>query len=345
MIGSLYIHVPFCTKKCDYCHFYVIPNQERFQKMYMEALKKEWEAKKHLIDQCVSIYFGGGTPSLLGSDKIEEILSWLPPAAEITLEANPESIASFPGINRLSIGVQSFDNALLKKLGRTHTAKEAEEAILAAEVDNISIDLMYDLPNQTLDQWEESLDRALALPIKHISLYNLTIEPHTAFYKRRKTLQLPSDETSLAMLQMAVAKTKPRFQRYELSAFAQEGFESQHNTGYWTGRPFLGLGPSACSYIEGARFRNTANFHKWARDIHAIDYHERLPKYERECELLAVGLRLIEGVETELNVDRLIEEGFVFREKEKVRLTEKGQLFHDTVAEHIMQSELPLQQR
>lgn len=337
MIGSLYIHVPFCTKKCNYCHFYVIPNQDRFQKIYMKSLKKEWEAKKELLEgwKIASIYFGGGTPSLLGPKNIATILSWLPFAPEITLEANPESIGHFPGITRLSIGVQSFDDALLKKLGRSHTAQMAKEAILRARIENISIDLMYDLPDQTVLQWEASLNEALQLPIKHISFYNLTIEPHTSFYKNRNQLRLPSDEESFRMLELIEEKCEG-FERYELSAFAKKGFESRHNIGYWTGRPFLGLGPSAFSYWEGARFRNPAHFHKWSRAVNSYDFYEKLPREESQKELLAIGLRLIKGVETDLDVSELIHEGWLKQEGKRVRLTEKGRLFHDTVAEKIV---------
>lgn len=310
----------------------------RFQKLYMEALRREWEQKKSLLEnyQLVSIYFGGGTPSLLGSDNISTILSWLPSASEVTLEANPESMIAPSGINRLSVGIQSFDDILLQKLGRTHTAKEAEEAIRTSPIENISIDLMYDLPNQSVAQWESTLERALALPINHISLYNLTIEPHTSFYKRRHTLQLPSQDDSLQMLQTAINMCSS-FERYELSAFAKPSYKSKHNMGYWTGRPFLGLGPSAFSYWDNARFRTTAHFNKWVRNPHTHDFHERLPQKERDAEMLAVGLRLIKGVETELNVETLIAEGWLERKERRVCLTKKGQLFHDTVAERVMQ--------
>lgn len=332
--GSLYIHVPFCTKKCHYCHFYVIPDRKEFKELYMKALKEEWEHKKHLLTRCDSIYLGGGTPSLLGSDKIEEILSWLPSAPEITLEANPESMGSFPGVNRLSIGVQSFDDAHLKRLGRTHTAAEAKRAIEQSSIENISIDLMYDLPNQSLEDWESSLDQALELPIKHLSLYNLTIEPHTAFYKWRRNLSLPTSEDSLKMLQMAIDKIP--LERYELSAFGYPGYHSVHNMGYWTGRSFLGLGPSAYSYWDGARFRNPAHFHDWRRNVRAYDRYEKLSKEARERELLAIGLRLIKGIESDIDVSRLIEWGLVEREGSRVYLTQRGQLLHDSVAEEII---------
>ncbi|MCH9611289.1 MAG: Heme chaperone HemW [Chlamydiales bacterium] len=335
MIGSIYIHVPFCSKKCYYCHFYVIPDKEQFKALYMEALKKEWEYKKNILSDCRSIYFGGGTPSLLGSDNISEILSWLPSAPEITLEANPESMGHFPGINRLSIGVQAFQDHHLKRLGRTHSAQKAVEAIQSSEIENMSIDLMYDLPNQTVKEWEQSLEMAVKLPIKHISLYNLTIEPHTAFYKWRKKLKLPSADDSLQMLEMAIERLP--FERYELSAFAKPGFESQHNLGYWSGRPFIGLGPSAYSYIDGARFRNPAHFHKWREDVTNRDSYEKLSPDASRRELLAVGLRLIKGIESDIDVQNLIEAGLVKREGRLVRLTRRGQLLHDTVAEEIIE--------
>ena len=187
---SLYFHIPFCTRKCDYCHFYVIPDRENHKDLYINSLKKEWQMRSsHLKDgKLVSIYFGGGTPSLLDPKHLEKILSWTKPwctlNTEITMEANPENISrdrikafSNIGINRLSIGIQAFDNILLKILGRTHTAEKAIEAVEKSVdfIKNISIDLMYDLPKQTLRIWEKTIDQALLLPVKHLSIYNLTI--------------------------------------------------------------------------------------------------------------------------------------------------------------------------
>ena len=335
-LPSLYIHVPFCTKKCHYCHFYVIPNRPEFVDQYMVALKQEWEQKSHLLPACTSIYFGGGTPSLLGPDRIGEILSWLPTAHEITLEANPESIAHFPAVNRLSIGIQSFDNKQLIKLGRTHSANDALRAIEKSGVDNISIDLMYDLPNQTLNEWEETLHQAVALPIRHLSLYNLTIEPHTAFYKWKKRLALPPDELSLQLWERAIEIIGARFRRYELSAFAQPGYESLHNMGYWTGRSFLGLGPSAYSYWEGARFRNPPHFHRWRQNVMLQEDYDKLSPEASERELLALGLRLINGIKSPIDVDDLVMKGLIERQGAWVRLTALGQLFHDSVAAEII---------
>ncbi len=321
----------------------------------MHALKQEWEMRcKELPREgkLISIYFGGGTPALLGPDRIETILSWINPSddVEITLEANPELPSfDFPGINRVSLGVQSFDDNLLKALTRTHHAKKAEDAvhaIKASGIENISIDLMYDIPGQTLSSWKKTLERAVSLPITHLSLYNLTIEPHTSFYKNREAIQsrTPRDEISLQMLQMAMGKLEDAgLKRYEISAFAKPGCISRHNTGYWKGRPFLGFGPSAFSYWNGARIRNCANLNRYAKHLQEnrlpIDFSETLPETEALKERLAIRLRMLEGVEAwprEFKdlYSKLCAEGFL--DPIQLNLSERGLLFHDSVAEMIM---------
>lgn len=359
---SLYFHVPFCTRKCGYCHFYVIPNEERFHVLYMEALKKEWDLRAPLLKQgkkLISIYFGGGTPSLLGPEKISTILSWIPyslEGVEVTLEANPENVSLSlmegyrqAGINRVSLGIQTFDDTLLPMLDRTHDSKKggsAVEIIYHAGIENISIDLMYDLPGQTLLSWERSLKRACELPITHLSLYNLTLEPHTAFFKRRATIQaqMPDSEVSLKMLQRAISTLETHgLSRYEISAFAKPGCYSKHNTGYWLGRPFLGFGPSAFSFWEGKRFRNVANLNRYHKADNPSDFEEELPLLESLKEKLAIGLRLIKGIpdqkwpETiEKGIQELESEDWILRKNKRLRLTERGLLFHDTIAEKIM---------
>jgi oxygen-independent coproporphyrinogen III oxidase len=359
---SLYFHVPFCIKKCDYCHFYVIPDQQRYKDVYMRALQKEWALRHPLLHpfKVTSIYFGGGTPSLLSPQAIEKILFWISPPSdcEITLEANPEHLSlelmqafRASGINRISLGVQSLDDSLLKTLSRTHSAKQALQAVemsVQAGIENISIDLMYDVPKQTLKSWHQTLTLAMSLPLSHLSLYNLTIEPHTVFFKKKESLKLPAAETSLEMLQAAVATFETHgFERYEISAFAKEGKISRHNSGYWTQRPFLGFGPSAFSYWEGARFRNNANLNRYAKSLEIgeepVDFKETLPLVERMKEGLAIGLRLIEGVliqqwpaTIKQGISELETLGLVEQRGNRLRLTPKGLLFHDTVAEKIM---------
>lgn len=357
---SLYFHIPFCTKKCPYCHFYVIPNRLPYHKLLLEALTLEWEQQYPLLQgqTITSIYFGGGTPSLF--THIEEILQRIPrdPDCEITIEANPEEndIALFShfrsiGINRLSLGVQSLDDRSLQTLERIHSAEKARQAIFNAQkagFENVSIDLMYDLPGQTEESWRYTLDQLPHLPIHHLSLYNLTIEPHTSFDKRK--VKIPTGELSLRFLTTALEKLETiGLKRYEISAFALPGHESRHNLGYWTARPFLGFGPSAFSYWEGERFKNIAHLHRYAQALKAgqspVDFRERLPYPANVNEQLAIHLRLKEGVnmdrfeicgETKSAIENLKELGLLKQERSQLMLTEKGMLFYDTVASEII---------
>ncbi len=357
---SLYFHIPFCTKKCPYCHFYVVPNQKNFHALLAEGLKKEWELRAPQVEskKIASIYFGGGTPTLFGPEQIAAVLERIDGKStdcEITIEANPEEatyelLAEYRriGINRLSLGVQSLDDRSLQTLERIHSAAKAKEAILAgakAGFTNISIDLMYDLPSQTESSFRYTLDQLADLPISHVSLYNLTIEPHTVFYKRRKTLlpQIPSPATSLHLLQNALdALEKVGLKRYEISAF---GRPSIHNTGYWTARPFLGFGPSAFSFWEKTRFRNIANLQRYVKllkeENFPVDFEEKLSYPADLKELLAVQLRLKAGVdidawplpeETHKTLRKLELEGFIRQTSSVWQLTDKGMLFYDTVA-------------
>lgn len=358
MVVSLYFHIPFCKRKCDYCHFFVLPDREDLKKQFLQALRLEWQMRKKQLagKRILSIYFGGGTPSLLGPEAIAEILSWCEKPEEVTLEANPENFSTElfqaykkAGINRLSFGVQSFDDALLKKLSRTHEADEASKAICDAHrigFENISIDLMYDLPGQTLQMWQHTIQEANALPLSHLSLYNLTFEPHTVFYKKRELLKktVPDEETSAKMYLTAIQELN--LKQYEISAF---GSPSIHNKGYWTARPFLGFGPSAFSYWEGVRFRNFAHLGKYSKAIHAglfpVDFEEKLDPEASIRELLAVHLRLLEGVylndfslssETQETIEKLKKEGFLGMTKNRLTLTERGLLFYDLVASEII---------
>jgi len=367
--ASLYFHIPFCTKKCPYCHFYVIPNQGRYHPLLSEGLALEWERSLPLLagKRIVSIYFGGGTPTLFAPDGIGAVLArvrdtaLLSPDCEITVEANPEEAGkglfeklARLGVNRLSIGVQSLDDRSLAVLERSHGAKLAKAAIqeaYGAGLANISIDLMYDLPDQTESSWQYTLNEATALPISHLSLYNLTIEPHTSFYKRRGELCLPKPEASLRMLDAAIqAIEKMGLKRYEISAFVKKGMESRHNLGYWTGRPFLGFGPSAFSDWEGERFRNAANLQRYVRSLRKgespVDFSEKLPYPANLKERLTVRLRLFEGVdlglfaplpsETRAVLERWAGEGHLIEQGARIRLSERGALFYDTLAAELI---------
>ncbi len=360
MIGkplSLYFHIPFCTKKCPYCNFYVLPNKPIFQEKLIDGLRQEWKQLTPLIEKgtLVSLYFGGGTPSLFDLKYLQEILSWIPSQEiEITLEANPEDLSlekakalRAAGINRLSLGVQSLDDELLKKIGRNHSASQAINRCEKAGFENLSIDLMYDLPGQTLSTWEKTIQTAVKLPITHVSLYNLTIEPHTSFYRSQKAIesQMPGDETSLQMYIRAQEMLQSHgLTQYEISAF---GTPSLHNSGYWSGRNFLGLGPSAFSFWEGTRKRNICHLNRYqkmvASGLRPIDFTETLPPLAQEREKLAINLRLLKGV-SDLPIDReclkiidsLIADGFLKKNAGSISLTQKGILFYDTVASEII---------
>ena len=327
---------------------------------FMEAMRLEWEQKKSLFSNIPSIYFGGGTPYLLGPDNIAKILSWTGSALEITLEANPEDITletmkayKDAGINRVSIGVQSLNDDSLIQIGRNHKSSQTIEAInttYKAGIKNITIDIMYDLPSQSISSFAGTLSALSNLPISHLSLYNMTIEKSSAFYRKAHTLVLPKEHESKEMLDMAVSSFEAiGLKRYEISAFAKPGFESNHNMGYWIGRPFLGLGPSAFSYTNGSRYQNIANWRKWRELLvegkSPIDFQESLTYPNDVNELLAVHLRLTDGVslsrfskipsETIAVLNELKKEGYL-EGKNQFRLTEKGKLFYDNVASRII---------
>lgn len=372
---SLYFHIPFCKRKCDYCHFYVIPEQEEAKETLLKGLQTELSLYKPLLKNksVVSLYFGGGTPSLFGPERIAQVIESvskycsIDPSAEITLEANPENITydlmkgyRESGINRVSIGIQTLDAELLHLLGRLHTPDVALNAIhttFQAGISNISIDLMYDLPKQTLKHWEETLFNIQKLPLQHLSLYNLTIEPYTLFFKKKEELRqwLPDEETSLAMYLAAIEKLEAMgLQQYEISAFAKPGAESRHNTGYWLGRPFLGLGPSAYSYWEGKRFRNIANLSRYSQLLQngelPIDFEEKLDPEASLRELFVIQLRMRQGVSladfsqkfgeldtaTRTTLNRLLKDDFLCQKEGRILLTQRGILHYDTLASELI---------
>lgn len=338
---------------------------------WLEGIEQEWRLRtpQTTNNNLLTLYLGGGTPSLLSEQELEKLLSLFPLTScqEITLEANPEGLtkeklASFKklGINRLSIGIQSLDQQQLKKLQRQHTAQEARMAVLwayEAGFTNISIDLMYDLPDQTLASWEATLQAAIELPITHLSLYNLTLEPGSSFFHRRKQVsaQMPDPTTSLQMYTLACNYLQfAQLERYEISAFAKRGYRSKHNSGYWTGRPFLGLGPSAHSFWDTERFSNISHFDRYLEALNQqalpIGARDPLPLNARRRELFAIHIRLSEGVnrqtfektwgplenETLHTLRELTEKGWIKSEENRFYLTKEGTLFYDELASWII---------
>jgi len=373
---SLYFHIPFCRKKCPYCHFFVIRDDLEKQKILLRALINEISQKEDLLKdkKIISIYFGGGTPFLFQTEFLKEVVEKIHATkvsfssdVEISIEANPEDVSIEKikhlkeiGFNRISIGVQSLDDMLLKLLGRSHgkaTILEALNSIYKGGIENISIDLMYDVPNQTICSWQNTLIQLERLPISHISLYNLTIEPNTAFYRKKDMLikMRPSGDISKEMLIRAVDSfEKLGFRRYEISAFAKNNKYSKHNVGYWLNRPCIGYGPSAFSYHNNERVQNYCNFAKYVNAIleekSPVGFVDKISEKEKVKEAFIISLRLTQGVDVALfekrygelpsdakeAVKRLYKEGYLQKSKENISLTKKGLLFYDSVASEII---------
>lgn len=285
--ASLYIHVPFCRGKCAYCDFYSL-GVGVVADNYTTLIDKELTLRRAFLPTSTlcTVYFGGGTPSLLSVKQLERLLSLLSrefsviPSAEITLEANPDDLTPELlrhyrglGINRISLGVQSFCDEELRLMRRRHDARRAINAIndvLGAGFSNLSIDLIYGLPGSTLPTWERTLCKALSLNVQHLSCYHLGIEPRTIFHRMMQLGDLHEldEQTSVSQFDlMCKLLADNGFEHYEVSSFARVGFKSKHNCGYWNGRPYLGLGPSAHSYNGLCRQWNPPSLAEWERGL------------------------------------------------------------------------------
>ena len=336
---ALYVHVPFCATKCPYCDFNTYASIEGLMEPYIEALRREIVFWSTLLDgpPISTVFFGGGTPSYLRGGQLAALMDAirdgfeLEPGAEVTSEANPDDLAEAKlaellgcGINRLSIGVQSLDDGLLNTLGRRHSATEAETAIRRATeagFGNLSLDLMYGLPDQTVGQWTDTLDRALGLQPKHISMYGLTLEPGTPMERAEASGALPTPDPDIAAdMYIATEETMAEqgFRHYEISNWSLPGFESRHNLTYWRNRPFLGVGPGAHSYLGGARFSDIRSPREYTlrlasdppqpaenpwperlRSIRFVDQVNEIGPAEEMAETLMMGLRLDVGIAEE----------------------------------------------
>lgn len=317
-MAGIYIHIPFCKQRCRYCSFFSSTNEEK-KREYIDALCKELRMRKNYTESNVdTIYIGGGTPSTLQKDDFEKIFATIgenfcvKEGAEITLEANPDDLSrdylamlrSLP-FNRLSMGVQSFDDALLKMLGRRHDSARAKEAFgdaRAAGFDNISIDLMFALPGSTPESWSNDLKNAIELRPEHISAYNLTYEEGTALYKAAQSGSIvPLDEEgNLQQFTMLIeALEAAGYCHYEISNFARPGRESRHNSSYWHNVPYLGCGAAAHSYDGVSRQWNVADIALYIRGIKdgAPDYEiEKLTESERYNDAVLTRLRTRDGL-------------------------------------------------
>ncbi|WP_392532517.1 radical SAM family heme chaperone HemW [Nostoc sp. C117] len=324
IVSSAYVHIPFCRRRCFYCDFPVSVVGDRLRgetsgtiSQYVEVLCQEIAMTPTLGQPLKTIFFGGGTPSLLSIEQLQRILAELEkrfgiaPGAEISLEMDPgtfdlEHIAGYGsvGVNRVSLGVQAFDEELLQVAGRSHSVEDifaAVELIHQVEIPEFSLDLISGLPHQSLDRWQDSLEKAVAILPTHISIYDLTIEPGTAFgrYYKPGDSPMPTDEATVKMYQMGQqVLTSAGYEHYEISNYAQPGHQCQHNRVYWQNRPYYGFGMGAASYLEGKRFtrpRKTKEYYQWVQAGGVIDC-DVTPPNEVLLETLMLGLRLAEGV-------------------------------------------------
>jgi oxygen-independent coproporphyrinogen-3 oxidase len=370
---GLYVHVPFCESKCTYCHFAIDPRRpgEDRQERYTRAVLAEMSLA--VPGPADTLYFGGGTPSLLSPERLARLVDAarerfsLPLGAEVTVEANPRDldVAGYRallslGATRLSLGVQSLDDGVLRQMGRHHSAADARRAVAEARragVGNLNLDLILGWPGETRARWRTGLEALLALEPDHVSLYVLEVDGKTVLSHRQEQgrLALPDDDLVADLLQETVERLAARgLERYEISNFARPGFESRHNGTYWDDAPFLGFGMSAHSYRDGRRWWNHDRFATYCRAVEggggaaAVAGERRLTARERAAEALFTGLRRRDGVDLAAfrarhGLDPLAEwrEGLgaaaaarlAVAEGGRLRLTDRGMLLSNEVFE------------
>lgn len=374
MKTGVYIHVPFCKQKCNYCDFYSVTNLET--EKYLSALKVEMELIKERYDfSARSIYLGGGTPTVLKLKELEKLLNLINEEIpvredfEFSIEANPSSLNQAKlkllkeaGVNRISFGVQSFNNQRLSFLGRQHNRADIINSYaLARKVGfkNISFDLIFAIPKQSLAEWKQDLEEAIELAPEHISAYNLKIEAGTEFHKQLKVgdINKISEELDLKMYQLAIDKLREAgYQRYEISNFAQNNFASQHNKIYWKSKPYLAFGPGAHFFDGQARGYNIASLQKYYKQLRkkrklAWQEYNTLSQKDLIEEYLLMGLRLIDGISIidfnnrfnlsfkELyanEIKELIARNLVSLEEDRVKLTERGLLLANQILAYFL---------
>ncbi len=370
-MSSLYIHIPFCLSKCPYCSFVSFPGMDGLHQRYVAALLREAAGLRPDASELLlaTLFLGGGTPSLLAAGQVAAIVTGckelfgLSEQAEISIEANPGtidleklSLLREGGINRLSIGVQSFNDRELQSLGRPYSAGDAKAAVRqarAAGFDNISLDLMYGLPGQNRHSWHQTLEEAISLAPDHLSLYELTVEQGTPYHRQLEQglLQLPDEEEIAAMdLITASLCREGGLAHYEISNYARPGYECRHNINYWRNGPYLALGAGAFSCVEGRRQQRTCDPLRYCELIESgqsvIVEEECLEREASFRETVIMGLRMHcgvsrEGLRRRYNMDlgacyggtliRLVDQGLLEMDAGHLRLTARGRLFANQV--------------
>lgn len=373
-MAGIYIHIPFCKKKCHYCDFYKTLDTGLSDR-FLEALKKELVLQNNYLDKSIinTIYIGGGTPSVLSAVQVREIIDTLnnnfriDNDAEITMEANPDDIDKVyvrdikrSGINRISLGIQSWNDEILTFLNRRHNAEQAEQAlksIFEAGIDNVSADLIYGIPGMTPGEWRENLLKTFSYDLVHLSAYHLTIEPGTVFGKMKEQGQLSEIDEGMSEKQFRTLldiSEKKGFEQYEISNFCRDGYYSIHNTNYWKREPYLGLGPSAHSFNGEQRQWNVSNLSVYLRSIEneiVPAESETLEKKDLYNEYIMTSLRTMWGVDLDhleeitdkesrdyMNnlVVRFIKYGMVSRNENNIVLTDQGKMISDNIISELM---------
>lgn len=377
-IGSIYVHIPFCVRKCHYCDFNSYSGLDSLFDSYVEAVNAEIRRDGACYPgaRISTIYFGGGTPTVLSTAQLGGILSEIKSAfvvdsdAEVSIEANPgsallsgeadavknlRSLIEY-GFNRLSLGVQTLDPSELSSLGRVHTVDEALQAFEAARAAgfrNISIDLMYGIPEQTRESWARSLDRVIALSPEHVSLYSLSVEEGTPFFERSQAglLPLPGEDAETDMYEHAIKTLGTSgFEHYEISNFAKKGLASRHNTTYWHNEPYFGFGAGATAFLDRIRMTNHSQVERYIASTGSPaemkESTERLPLEAEMGETAFLGLRMLVGVDDAAfarrygvsfntrfkdEMEKLTQRGLIVECDGFIRLSQRGLLFADEV--------------
>ena len=368
---SAYVHIPFCTQICYYCDFSKVFIKNQPVDSYLEHLLQEFHS--YDIQKLRTLYIGGGTPTALSAPQLEVLLDGLTKnldlsvLEELTIEANPGdldedkiAVLKNSAVNRVSLGVQTFDDKMLKKIGRSHLERDIYENIdrlKLAGFDNISIDLIYALPGQTMDQVKDNVAKAIALDIPHMSLYSLILENHTVFMNRmrRGKLPLPKEEVEAEMFEYIIAELeRAGFEHYEISNFSKPDFESHHNLMYWDNAEYYGIGAGASGYINGFRYKNHGPIRHYLKAVeegNARINEEHLSLREQMEEEMFLGLRKKTGVSKARFEEKfgtsfenlygqvvrdLCHQGLLQVEGQQIRMTKKGLFLGDTVAERFI---------
>ena len=345
---GVYIHIPFCKRKCLYCDFVSFANKQELQKDYIQALKKEIQNWKNDAYKIKTIYIGGGTPSYIDSNYISEIINLVGNAPSITIELNPGTVTKEKllvyknaGINRLSIGLQSTNDNLLKQIGRIHNYNQFLETYnLARELgfNNINVDLMTGLPNQSIKDIKQSLEDICRLNPEHISVYSLIVEESTPIQKLidNGELELPDEETERQMYWYVKDYLELNgYKHYEISNFAKPGFESEHNLDCWNQKEYIGFGAGAYSYLNKKRFGNISNLEKYIQNCNSNNFEKNVileeaqDKNQQMNEYMILGLRKIDGISIQKFEEKFNENPILLFRKELQKLHEEKLIIID----------------